>query len=86
MVGRIPVAGDPGLARIHLQPAGLAGLQGQHGIDAQLAVMGTQHLQGAGGEQTGHGKSPVGEAQTSGSRPRSSARHRAWSNAEFPPH
>jgi len=55
MVGRITAAGDPGLAGIHPQPAGLAGLQGQHGIDAQLAFGCTQHLQGAGGEQTGHG-------------------------------
>ena len=55
MVGRITAAGDPGLAGVHTQPAGLAGLQRQHGIDAQLAVGCTQHLQGAGGDQTGHG-------------------------------
>lgn len=55
MVGRIAAAGDPGLAGVHAQPAGLAGLQRQHGIDAQLAVVRAEHLQGAGGEQTGHG-------------------------------
>lgn len=47
MVSRITLAGDPGAAGIHPQPARLARLQGQHSIDAQLAVGGAQHLKGA---------------------------------------
>lgn len=55
MVAGVAAAGDPHPARLHLQPAVLAGLQGQRGADAQLAVGGIQHLQGRGWVRRDHG-------------------------------
>jgi hypothetical protein len=48
MVGGVATAGDPHLARLHQQPAALAGLHGQGGIQAQLACGRTQQLHGTG--------------------------------------